>query len=259
MGAGRPARRLLHALLYFPARAIAATPAGAFEDVELTTDDGERLHAWWVPAQAPPIGHVLLCHGNAGNVGDRVAHIALLTAAGLDVLAFDYRGYGRSSGRPSEAGTYRDARAARTALLERADAERIVYLGESLGGAVALALALEHPPAGLILQSAFTSVRDMARLHYPLIPRSLVPDAYPSLRLIAGLSVPLLVVHGERDEIVPPLHGEALYEAARGPKRLAILPGIGHNDLIAGAGRRWAGAIRDWAAGTMPPWTASAS
>ena len=245
-------RRLLHALLYFPARAIASTPADAgldFEDVAIRTGDGERLHAWWVPAQAPPLRHVLLCHGNAGNVGDRVEQIALLAAAGFDVLAFDYRGYGRSGGRPSEQGTYRDARAARDALLRQpgVDPARVCYLGESLGAAVALELAHHHPPAGLILQSPFTSIRDMARLHYPLIPRALVPDAYPSLRLIGALRVPLLVLHGERDEIVPPLHGQALYEATTCPKRLELLPGVGHNDLIGRAGAAWAEAIATWA------------
>jgi alpha-beta hydrolase superfamily lysophospholipase len=245
-------RRLLHALLYFPARAIASTPAAAgldYEDAAIHTADGERLHAWWVPAQAPPLGHVLLCHGNGGNVGDRVEAIALLAAAGFDVLAFDYRGYGRSSGRPSEEGTYRDARAARDVLLRQpaVDPARVFYLGESLGAAVALELAHEHPPAGLILQSPFTSVRDMARLHYPLVPRALVPDAYPSLRLIRALRVPLLVVHGERDEIVPPLHGEALYDAATCPKRLQLLPGVGNNDLVARAGAGWAEAIATWA------------
>jgi uncharacterized protein len=245
-------RRLLHALLYFPARAIASTPAAAgldYEDAAIHTADGERLHAWWVPAQAPPLGHVLLCHGNGGNVGDRVEAIALLAAAGFDVLAFDYRGYGRSSGRPSEEGTYRDARAVRDMLLRQpaVDPARVFYLGESLGAAVALELAHEHPPAGLILQSPFTSIRDMARLHYPLVPRALVPDAYPSLRLIRALRVPLLVVHGERDEIVPPVHGEALYDAATCPKRLEILPGVGHNDLVSHAGAGWAEAIVTWA------------
>jgi fermentation-respiration switch protein FrsA (DUF1100 family) len=244
-------RPLLNSLLYFPSREIAATPASAglaFDDVMLDTDDGERLHAWWVPARSPAIAHVLHCHGNGGNVGDRVEQMALLAAAGLDVLAFDYRGYGRSSGRPSEQGTYRDARVARDALLRRpgVDAAGVVYLGESLGGGVALALARELPPAGLILQSAFTSVRDMARLHYPLIPPALVPDAYPSLRLIAGLEVPLLVLHGDSDEIVPAMHGEALFDAARGPKRLEVFQGAGHNDLIARAGAEWADAIVSW-------------
>jgi fermentation-respiration switch protein FrsA (DUF1100 family) len=241
-------RPVLHSLLYFPSRRLAATPAAAgldYDDVTIETADGERLHGWWVPSPAPPAGHLLLCHGNGGNVGDRVIPIALLRAAGFDVLAFDYRGYGRSSGRASEEGTYRDARAARAALLERArvDPERVFYLGESLGAAVAIELASEHPPAGLVLQSPFTSIRDMARLHYPFIPRALVPDAYPSLRLIRALDVPLLIVHGDRDEIVPALHAEALYDAATAPKRLEILAGVGHNDVV---GPAWANAIAAW-------------
>jgi uncharacterized protein len=192
---------------------------------------------------------VLFLHGNAGNIGDRVPHVELLAAAGLDVLAFDYRGYGRSSGRPSERGTRRDAAAARAELLRRpgVDPERVFYVGESLGGAVALALAIDAPPAGLVLQSTFTSIRDMARVHYPFIPRALVPDAYPSLRLIRRLQVPLLVLHGARDRIVPLMHGEALFEAAPGPKRIEVFADAAHNDLIARAGPRWVHAIRAWA------------
>jgi uncharacterized protein len=188
-------------------------------------------------------------------VGDRIPHVALLSAAGFDVLAFDYRGYGRSSGRPSEHGTYRDARAARDALLrqEGVDAARVLYLGESLGGAVTLALAVELPPAGLILQSTFTSVRDMARLHYPLIPGALVPDAYPSLRLVRRLGTPLLVLHGDRDPIVPPVHGDELFAAAPGPKRIEVFAGAAHNDLISRAGSRWARVIAAWASELLGP------
>jgi fermentation-respiration switch protein FrsA (DUF1100 family) len=177
-------------------------------------------------------------------------HAALLCVAGLDVLLFDYRGYGRSTGRPSEPGTYRDARAARTALLARPRVapDRVVYLGESLGGAVALELALAHPPAGLVLMSTFTSVRDMARRHYPIVPPQLVPDAYPSLRRVRELRAPLLVVHGERDEIVPPLHAEALFDAAPHPKQLHVIEGVGHNDLVTVAGRRWADVISRFSA-----------
>jgi fermentation-respiration switch protein FrsA (DUF1100 family) len=241
-------RALLNALLYLPSRVIAQTPASAglaYEDVALQTGDGVALHAWWVRRRAAALGHVLLCHGNAGNIGDRVPHLALLSAAGFDVLAFDSRGYGRSSGRPSEHGTHRDARAARDALgrQDGVDAARVLYLGESLGGAVALGLALERPPAGLILQSAFTSVRDMARRHYPFLPRSLVPDAYPNLRRIARLRAPLLVLHGARDDIVPLMHGEELYEAAPEPKRIQVFRDAGHNDLI---GPDWIEAITGW-------------
>jgi fermentation-respiration switch protein FrsA (DUF1100 family) len=247
-------RSLLNSLMYFPSRAVAETPAEAglaFRDLAIETEDGERLHGWWIGARAPAIGHVLLCHGNAGNVSDRVIHASLLSAAGLDVLLFDYRGYGRSSGRPGEEGTYRDARAARAVLLRQPEVgdSPILYLGESLGGAVALALALESPPAGLILQSAFTSVRDLARLHYPFIPRAAVPDAYPSLSLVRRLTTPLLVLHGERDEIVPISHGRALFEAAPGPRRMEVFPGLGHNDLVPLAGAAYAEAIASWAKG----------
>jgi uncharacterized protein len=246
-------RPLLNGLLYFPSRSVGPTPAGA-EDLAFETEDGERLHAWWLQSRAPSLGHVLFCHGNAGHIGDRRPHLELLAAAGFDVLAFDYRGYGRSSGRPSEDGLYRDARAARAALARRpgADPARIVYFGESLGGAVALALALEQPPAGLVLQSTFTSVRDMARMHYPFIPPALVPDAYPSLRLIRALTAPLLVLHGDRDEIVPLIYGQALAEAAPGAKRVHVFAGAGHNDLLARAGCEWARAIAEWARALQP-------
>lgn len=245
-------RSLLNSLLYFPSRAIVETPESAgltYHDVAIETDDGERLHGWWIDATRPSLGHVLLCHGNAGNVGDRVHHAELLSTAGFDVLLFDYRGYGRSSGRPGEDGTYRDARAARIALLREPaiDDSRIFYLGESLGGAVALKLALEAPPRGLVLQSTFTGVRQMSRVHYPFVPGALVPDAYPSLRLIDKLRAPLLVLHGERDDIVPLSEGRALFEAARGRKEMLVFPGLGHNDLVALAGRAYAEAIVSWA------------
>jgi len=247
-------RRLLNALLYFPSPTIERTPASdglTYRDLEFRTADGERLHGWWVQRRAPALGHALLCHGNAGNVGDRVAHAAVLADVGFDVLLFDYRGYGRSSGTPSEQGTYRDARAALGCLLSQpeVDPARVLYLGESLGGAVALELALAEPPARLVLLSAFTSVREMGRMHYALIPTTLVPDAYPSLRLIGGLRAPLLVLHGEDDAIVPVEHGRALFEAAPEPKRLRIVPGVGHNDIVSLAGPLLAEEVASWARG----------
>ena len=237
-------RPVLNRLLYFPSRAVGAAPP-PFEERWFEASDGTRLHGWWVRAPTPRAGHVLLCHGNAGNVHDRAAHAILLAAEGLDVLLFDYRGYGRSAGRPSEEGTYCDARAARTALLHEPDLnpDRVLYLGESLGGAVALELANAHPPAGLVLQSTFTSIRDLARLHYPSLPGAFVPDAYPSLRLIRHLQVPLLVIHGERDEVVPSEHGRALYDAAPEPKLLRLFRDAGHNDLITTRGQDWASAV----------------
>jgi fermentation-respiration switch protein FrsA (DUF1100 family) len=245
-------RALLNALLYHPARAVEQTPgqAGlAYRELELETEDGERLHGWWVVARSAPAGHVLLCHGNAGNTGDRVMHAALLTAVGFDVLLFDYRGYGRSSGTPTEQGTYRDARAALTYLLRQPDVDvsRVLYLGESLGGAVALELALARPPAALVLLSAFTSVREMARVHYGRIAEKLAPDAYPNLRRIGELRAPLLVLHGADDTIVPRRHGSALYEVAPDPKRIRVVPDVGHNDIVSRAGPMLADEIAAWA------------
>jgi len=251
-------RALLNALLYFPSRAIMQTPAQAgldYSELALETDDGERLHGWWIGARSAPLGHMLAFSGNAGNAGDRILHAVLLAAAGFDVLLFDYRGYGHSSGRPGEQGTYRDARAARACLLARpgVDSARIFYLGESLGGAVAIELARSHPPAGLVLLSTFTSIRELSRAHHPFIPTGLVPDAYPSLQRIRSLNVPLLVLHGERDEIAPLAHGKALFDAAPGPKRMRVYPGLGHNDLVAQGGKDLAGEIASWASGLGPP------
>lgn len=179
---------------------------------------------------------------------------ALLADAGFDVLAFDYRGYGRSTGRPSERGTALDARAARTILLDQpgVDPERVLYLGESLGGAVMLELALAHPPVGLILMSTFTGLRDAARAVYPFLPPPFIPDAYPSLRRIPELRAPLLIMHGDRDELLPLRHARMLYEAAPEPKELVVYPGAGHNDIIALAAGHWIGTIGRWARTVCP-------
>lgn len=248
----------LNGLLYFPSRAFHATPADVglrHEDVGFQAEDGTLLHGWWIPSpRQPAAAHVLLAHGNAGNIGDRVLHAKLLADAGLDVFLFDYRGYGKSEGKADEEGTYRDARAARAALLRQTgvDAGRLVYLGESIGGALAVALAVEAPPLGLVMQSAFTSVRDMGRLHYPFIPPALVPDAYPNLRRIAQLRSPLLVIHGDRDEIVPVAHGRVLFEAAPEPKRIEIVRGAGHNDLLQAMGASYGTTIAEWARALAP-------
>ncbi|MBV8994922.1 MAG: alpha/beta hydrolase [Pseudonocardiales bacterium] len=213
----------------------------------METADGERLHGWWVAADRPRSrGHVLFFHGNAGNIGDRVPLARLLASTGFDVMLFDYRGYGRSTGRPGERGTYLDADAARQAMvgLAQCDPARIIYLGESLGAAVAAELALRWPPRGLILQSAFTSLRDVARRHYPL-PRSLIPDAYPTIRRIGRLEMPVLVLHGDRDRIVPLSQGRKLFEAAREPKQLHVFSGLGHNDLLC-AGPHYGQVIAQW-------------
>jgi len=244
---------VVNALLYFPTRSLDGTPASVglrHADLDIPTSDGLRLHGWWIPSPRRPVAaHVLFFHGNGGNISHRLVHARALADAGLDVLLFDYRGYGRSTGAADEAGTYRDARAARAALLAQPgiDAAAILYLGESLGGAVATELALAEPPAGLILQSAFTSVREMARLHYPVVPSALVPDAYPTLERIARVRCPVLILHGDRDDIVPVGHGRALFAAAAGNKRLEVVRGAGHNDFVTAAGTAYGETIAAWA------------
>ena len=240
--------QLLNTLTFFPSRDIFATPADigfTFEDVAIQTADGERLHGWWVPSPGPEVkGAVLIFHGNAGNIASRLIFLDRLTRLGFSVLLFDYRGYGRSTGSPSEEGTYLDARAARKAL--PAVDGPIIYLGVSLGGAVAAALAVESPPDGLILQSTFTSVRDMARIHYPIIPASFVPDAYKTERRLTQVRVPTLFIHGESDRIVPVQHSVELHRAAAGPKRLERVPGADHNDVLDAMGPRYGQLIVEW-------------
>ncbi|MCA2211085.1 alpha/beta hydrolase [Nocardia rosealba] len=245
-----PATRVLNALVYHPERHLAQTPAALgldYRDLHMRTADGIDLHGWFVRAEDPR-AHILYAHGNAGTIGDRVSIIALLVAAGFDVLAFDYRGFGHSTGAPGEHGTYLDARAARTALLEQpeVDPARVVYLGKSLGGGVLLELAGEYPPAGIILMSTFSGMRDAARSVYPFLPAPLVPDAYPNLRRIAALRAPVLMMHGEHDELLPLRHAERLYAAANEPKQLIVVPGAGHNDVIDTLGPRWPQLIAQW-------------
>lgn len=249
-----PARPVLNALTYHPDRRIVMTPdqfGVEYEDLYLPTSDGETVNAFFVRAVGKPLGHILFAHGNAGNIGDRSPVLAMLSAVGFDVLVFDYRGFGRSTGRPDEGGTYLDARAARDALLAQpgVDPDRVVYLGKSLGGGVLMELATAYPPAGLILVSTFTGLRDAANAVYPFLPKVFVPDAYPSLRRIRRLRCPLLVMHGDADELLPVRMGRALFAAAPEPKQLIIYPGGAHNDLVGIPG--WAGTLADWVGTTL--------
>jgi fermentation-respiration switch protein FrsA (DUF1100 family) len=196
---------------------------------------------------------MLFCHGNAGNVSHRLENVAHLLRSGFQVLLFDYRGYGHSSGQPSEEGLYEDATAAWTALVERADAStpRIIF-GRSLGGAVAVDLATREEADGLIIESTFTSIRSLTRLFLPLTLPDL-PVKYDSLSKIGEVSTPLLVVHGERDELVPFADGKALYEAARGIKSWYPIPGAGHNDTYVVGGERYFHRLAAFAASLDQP------
>lgn len=222
--------------VYFPIRQLDADPSLAglpFEDVWLRTEDGLRLHGWFVPREGARVT-LLVLHGNAGNIGHRVAWIEMVRGASAHVLIFDYRGFGRSEGKPFEEGLYRDARAA-YGWWEAArgrSGEKLVLLGESLGGAVATELATRAPVAGLIVQSSFTSARDMARTMLPLgLLQPLAGVRFDSAARISNLRCPKLVIHGDRDEIVPFRLGRRLFELAAPPKEFYTVAGAGHNDL----------------------------
>ncbi|MCB9913560.1 MAG: alpha/beta hydrolase [Planctomycetes bacterium] len=222
-------------LIWLPGAPGGRTPrdAGlAYEELTLTTPDGERLHAWFLPARGEPRGALLLSHGNAGTIEHRLDLARAFVDMDVAVLLYDYRGYGRSTGSPSEEGTYVDARTAWRELVERRGfaPARVLLYGESLGGAVATQLATEVDAAGLVLQDTFSSLADAAAYHYPWLPvRLLLRVDYDSAAKIERIGAPLLVVHSPQDEVVPFAQGEALFAAAREPKELLVTSG-GHND-----------------------------
>jgi pimeloyl-ACP methyl ester carboxylesterase len=219
--------------IYYPSRALNATPATAgldFSEVLVRTSDGETIHGWFVPVEKP-LATVLFCHGNAGNIWGRIDVIWMLHEMGLNVCLFDYRGYGKSTGQPSEQGTYRDAEAVWNSLVTERGlaANQIVVWGESLGGGVAAWLAQQKRPAALILESTFTSLPDLAARFYPLMPvRWLCRFRYPTLSRLAEIKCPVLVAHSPDDEVIPFAMGQKLYLAAREPKRFITMRGS-HN------------------------------
>jgi fermentation-respiration switch protein FrsA (DUF1100 family) len=236
---------LILAVLYFsqgtllyapnlPTRELIATPEELglpYEPVNLRTEDGKSLHAWFVPARNAR-AVMLFFHGNAGNISHRLHAIELFHRLNVSILIFDYRGYGKSSGTPSEQGTYRDARAALAHLTDerRVPMGQIVYYGNSLGTAVASHLAVSHPPAALILDSGFTSVPDMAASILPLFPaRWMSRYSYNNAENLSKVDCPVLIVHSPDDEIIPFAHGQKLHALANEPKRFLKIRGS-HNE-----------------------------
>src|SRR6201997_1071375 len=225
-------------LQYFPDRlrtapAVAGLPEA--QEVVLDTADGERVIVWHVPPRADkPV--VLYFHGNGGSLRGRVDRFRALTADGTGLLALSYRGYGGSSGAPTEAGLVNDALAAYAFTRARYPAERIVLWGESLGTGVAVALAAHQPVGHLILQSPFTSAADVGAQRYWFVPVGLLmKDQFRSDLRIGKVTAPVLVSHGDRDNIVPMALAERLYGLISAPKRFVRFAGIGHNDLGAEA------------------------
>ncbi len=233
-------------LVFFPntpSRAVGPAPDSiglAYEVVEILTEDGIRLEAWYVPARKPRCT-VLFFHGNAGNISHRLDSLRVFNHLDLSTLIFDYRGYGRSEGKVSEPGIYRDAEAAWRYLTEerRIPAAEIVLFGRSLGAAVAASVAGQHRPGALIIESGFVSVPDMAAEVYPWLPaRRLARIGFPTGDYLKSVSCPVLVVHSRDDEIIPFDHGLRLFEFAYEPKQFLELWG-GHNDGFLVSGRQY--------------------
>jgi len=223
--------------LFFPTRPMDGTPGDkglSFEDVRFPAADGILLCGWFVPAapERSSRGTILFCHGNAGNISHRIESLGIFHEMDLDVFIFDYRGYGGSEGKVTEEGTYRDAEGAWRYLTEKraVPPERIILFGRSLGGAIAASLARKTNPGGLIVESSFISVPDLAANLYPWLPlRRILRFHYPAGEYLRQVRCPVLVVHSREDEIIPYRHGTALYETAAEPKSFLEIRG-GHND-----------------------------
>ncbi|MEE8523523.1 MAG: alpha/beta hydrolase [Thermoanaerobaculia bacterium] len=218
-----------------------------YEDVWFESEDGTRLHGWWIehPRAAAT---VVFCHGNTGSIGDRIGLYRQLRRLKVDILAFDYRGYGRSHGRPSEKGLFSDVRAACDFVVGRGIAlDRTVLFGHSLGGAVAVDGALHRPVAGLVVQASFTQLSDMARHVYRGLPIHLIArNQFRSIDKVDRLEMPKLFIHGTEDGTVPFSIGEALFAAASEPKEWYPVPRAGHNDVDRWGGRQYLRTVKNF-------------
>jgi hypothetical protein len=223
--------------IYFPRKELLGTPADmglSFDDIEFVSEDDHTLHGWWVPHEEAT-ATILYCHGNAGNISDRLPLIRDLHAMGISVFIFDYRGYGKSGGLSSEKGLYRDASAAyewiRTVQYNDAENPPIFVYGRSLGGAVALEVACRKPVAGVILENTFTSIPDMAHHMYGLRGgRLLLTQQFDSRSKLATIQAPLLIAHGCDDDLVPFNMGKQLFQRAVAPDKQFVPLVGGHND-----------------------------
>lgn len=265
-------------MIYFPARhpegfrevpppdRLATTEEPGMEDCAFLSEDGIRLHGWLLtpplsPTSAPSTEEMVLLwfHGNAGNLAHRYPMAEDLLRIPVRVFLVDYRGYGKSEGKPSEKGLYRDAAAAWRYLTEerRISPSRIILFGKSLGSAPAVDLAARVEPAGLIVQSGFTSAPDMARTLIPFWPSFLLRTKMNSEKKIRSVSCPKLFIHSPADEVVPYRLGKRLYEAAPEPKRFYEIPGAPHNETWLVGGEAYLDVLRDFIVRAAPPRSSS--
>lgn len=236
-------------MVYYPSvypDGIWDTEPLGIQDVYFSSGDGVKLHGWFVPAEGAA-ATVLWFHGNAGNLTHRLSNIIRLRALGLNVFIFDYRGYGKSEGKPDEPGIYRDSLAAYEVLVrvKKVSPERLFLFGRSLGGVCAIEVASQRPAAGLILESTFTSAKDMARNMFPFLPLGyFIRSRFDAIGKIAALKIPKLILHGTEDEIVPYRMGKELYRAAAEPKAFYEIQGAGHNDTYLAGGESYFATLR---------------
>ena len=223
--------------IFYPEKDFSGEPGDwglPFDDVYFRMADALKLHGWYVPGYRRET--ILWCHGNAGNISDRLDLMKLLhDKVGVNIFIFDYRGYGKSQGRPTEEGTYRDAQGALDYLRSRPDIneDAIVLFGQSLGGAIAVDLACRNRCLGLILEATFTSLLDIFEM-----PPQAFPLKYDSYSKIKRVKIPLLMLHGDHDDVVPFESGYTLYKAANEPKKFCAIEGALHNDnyIVGGEG-----------------------
>ena len=243
--------------IFFPSSAVENPPAElgiVYEEVWLPVEESEDLlHGWWIPTKSRKIGTLLFLHGNGANIGSNIYRASVFQKLGFDVLLIDYRGYGKSKGNfPSEKAVYTDARIAWNYLVgsKNIEPKDILVYGHSLGGAIAIELATQQPQAaGLIVEGSFTSIREMIKYKriYEIFPINLLLNQrFDSINKVKSLSMPLLLIHGEEDRIVPARMSQSLYDAANSPKKLLLVPNAGHNNVVGMSGETYLQEVKDF-------------
>lgn len=251
--------RMEDQFIFHPSAVVALTPRAVgidFKDVYFSAADGVSLNGWYV-SHREARSTLVWFHGNAGNIGHRVENIKLLhDKVKVNVFIFDYRGYGKSQGRASEEGTYLDGEAALEFVKKQfgAQPKKTILFGRSLGAAVAAEMAARFQYQGLILESPFVSIREMARAVFPLLPIGpLLRTRYDTEEKVRKIKIPLLVLHGDRDEVVPFAQGKTVFAAAPEPKTFFTIHGAGHNDTYLAGGDRYFEQLKHFIDGTSPP------